>query len=420
MSMNTHPAFANPARPAQLPAGAIRLLRLLERLPVGQLELRCPDGSTLRFPPRAPVSGEMRATLQLHDWAMLERTLKSGDIGFAEGFIAGEWDSPDLSQLLRLCLANREHIEGLIYGRWWGRLAYRLRHLLQRNSRAGSAKNIHAHYDLGNDFYRLWLDPGMSYSAAWFEGRDPCGADLVQAQDAKFRRALREAGVAPGSRVLEIGCGWGGLAELAATEFGAQVTGVTLSAEQLAWAEQRMQAAGLTEQVELRYQDYRDLPARHADQPFDAIVSIEMFEAVGHEYWAGYFKTLNACLKPGGKACIQSITIRDDLFPRYLRSTDFIQQYIFPGGLLPSPSAFEAEARRAGFVVESRLAFGADYAETLRRWHEAFTARLDAVQAQGFDKRFQRIWSFYLAYCEAAFDAGNTDVMQFTLRKPGP
>jgi cyclopropane-fatty-acyl-phospholipid synthase len=421
MSMNPPPISTTTlARPVQPPAAARRLLRLLERLPVGQLELRLPDGTVLRLPDRAAAAAEPRAVLHLHDWAMFERTLKSGDIGFAESFIAGDWDSPDLSQLLRLCLANREHIEGLIYGRWWGRLAYRLRHLLRRNSRAGSARNIHAHYDLGNDFYRLWLDPGMSYSSAWFEGRDARGADLQQAQDAKYRRALREARVEPGSRVLEIGCGWGGLAELAAREFGARVKGVTLSAEQLSWAERRLRDAGLQDSVQLRYQDYRDLPAQHAAEPFDAIVSIEMFEAVGHEYWAGYFSTLSACLKPGGRACIQSITIRDDLFPRYLRSTDFIQQYIFPGGLLPSPSAFEAQARRAGFIVENRLAFGRDYAETLRRWRDAFVEKLDAVQGQGFDRRFQRIWAFYLAYCEAAFDTGNTDVVQFTLRKPGP
>jgi cyclopropane-fatty-acyl-phospholipid synthase len=260
----------------------------------------------------------------------------------------------------------------------------------------------------------------MSYSAAWFEGRDGRGADLLQAQQAKYRRALREARVEAGQRVLEIGCGWGALAELAVREFGAKVTGVTLSAEQLQWARERLQQAGLDGRAQMLYLDYRDLPARHGHEPFDAIVSIEMFEAVGHAYWAGYFHTLNACLKPGGRACIQTITIRDDLFPRYLRSTDFIQQYIFPGGLLPSPSAFEAEARRAGFVVENRLAFGPDYAETLRRWRDAFVANLDAVQHQGFDTRFQRIWTFYLAYCEAAFDTGNTDVIQFTLRKPAP
>ncbi|MFG6462124.1 class I SAM-dependent methyltransferase [Roseateles sp. DXS20W] len=407
--------LANPqALPATAPAAAHRLLRMLERLPHGRLDLQLPDGRQLSL---GSGDGE-RAALRVQRWSLFERVLKSGDIGLAESFIDGDWDTPDLAGLLRLALANREHIEGLIYGRWWGRLAYRLRHLLRRNSRSGSAKNIHAHYDLGNDFYRLWLDPGMSYSSAWFEGRDPRDVGLVEAQDAKVRRALREAGVKPGDRVLEIGCGWGGLAEMAAREFGARVTGVTLSREQLQWGQARMRNAGLQQAVELLYQDYRDLPKQHADQPFDAIVSIEMFEAVGREYWRGYFETLNACLKPGGRACIQSITIRDDLFERYLRSTDFIQQYIFPGGLLPSPSAFEAEARRAGFVVEHKLAFGRDYAETLRRWRDAFLKDIDAVQRQGFDLRFQRIWTFYLAYCEAAFDAGSTDVVQFTLRKP--
>lgn len=416
--MSTQPVFANLSRPGRPPRSARRLLRLLERLPLGELEVRLPGGAVQRCGHGMATSTGQHGVLQLHDWAMFDRALRSGDIGFAESFIDGEWDSPDLTQLLRLCIRNREHIEGVIYGSWWGRLGYRLRHLLRRNSKAGSARNIHAHYDLGNDFYRLWLDPGMSYSAAWFEGRDARGADLLRAQDAKYRRALREARVEPGQRVLEIGCGWGGLAELAAKEFGAQVTGVTLSAEQLRWARQRLQDAGLDANARMLYLDYRDLPARYDGDPFDAVVSIEMFEAVGHEYWSTYFRTLNACLKPGGHACIQTITIRDDLFPRYLRSTDFIQQYIFPGGLLPSPTAFEAEARRAGFVVENRLAFGQDYAETLRRWRDAFMQRLDEVQRQGFDRRFQRIWTFYLAYCEAAFDTGNTDVFQFTLRKP--
>jgi cyclopropane-fatty-acyl-phospholipid synthase len=418
--MSTFNALTAPTLTARLPTAVRRLLRLLERLPVGQLELRLPEGGGSLQLPERPIAPGPRGVLQLNNWALFERTLKAGDIDFAESFIDGDWESPDLSELLRLCIANRDHVESLIYGHWWGRLGYRLRHLLRRNSRSGSARNIHAHYDLGNDFYRLWLDPSMSYSAAWFEGRDPRGADLLEAQHAKYRRALREARVQPGQRVLEIGCGWGGLAELATREFGAKLTGVTLSGEQLRWAEQRLQAAGLEGRAELLYLDYRDLPARHGREPFDAVVSIEMFEAVGHEYWAGYFQTLNACLKPGGHACIQTITLRDDLFPRYLRSTDFIQQYIFPGGLLPSPSAFEVEARRAGFVVENRLAFGRDYAETLRRWRDAFVQNLDAVQRQGFDRRFQRIWTFYLAYCEAAFDTGNTDVMQFTLRKPGP
>lgn len=409
------------AAPRRTPARARRVLNLLERLPHGQLDLEQPDGRLLHLP--RPPSGAADAHCVLHDWQALERTLKSGDIGLAEGYIAGEWDSPDLAALLRLCMANRDHVQSLVYGSWWGRLGYRLRHLLQRNTRAGSARNIHAHYDLGNDFYRLWLDPGMSYSAAWFKGRTGQAlrnADLQQAQQAKLRRTLDEVRLQPGQRLLEIGCGWGGLAEAAAQEFGARVTGVTLSREQLVWGQQRMQQAGLADAVELRYQDYRDLPARHAGEPFDAIVSIEMFEAVGREYWRGYFQTLRDCLKPGGLACIQTITLREDLFARYLRSTDFIQQYIFPGGLLPSIPAFEQEARRAGLVVEGRMAFGRDYAETLRRWRQSFEERLEAVRAQGFDERFVRIWTFYLAYCEAAFDTGNTDVVQFTLRKPLP
>ncbi|WP_199140097.1 cyclopropane-fatty-acyl-phospholipid synthase family protein [Delftia sp. ASV31] len=409
------------ATPRRTPARARRVLNLLERLPHGQLDLEQPDGRLLHLP--RPPSGAADAHCVLHDWQALERTLKSGDIGLAEGYIAGEWDSPDLAALLRLCMVNRDHVQSLVYGSWWGRLGYRLRHLLQRNTRAGSARNIHAHYDLGNDFYRLWLDPGMSYSAAWFQGRTGQAlrnADLQEAQQAKLRRTLDEVRLQPGQRLLEIGCGWGGLAEAAAQEFGARVTGVTLSREQLVWGQQRMQQAGLADAVELRYQDYRDLPARHAGEPFDAIVSIEMFEAVGREYWRGYFQTLRDCLKPGGLACIQTITLREDLFARYLRSTDFIQQYIFPGGLLPSIPAFEQEAHRAGLVVERRMAFGRDYAETLRRWRQSFEERLEAVRAQGFDERFVRIWTFYLAYCEAAFDTGNTDVVQFTLRKPLP
>lgn len=422
--MNTTTApNAVAAAPRRATATTERVLRLLERLPVGQLELHLPGNHVLRLPqhPGADADGEMpRAQLNVRDLRMFDRVWKSGDIGLAEGYIDGEWDTPDLAALLRLCIANRAHIEAMVYGSWWGRLAYRLRHLLRRNTRAGSEKNIHAHYDLGNDFYQLWLDPSMNYSAAWFEGRDPQGVDLQAAQLAKVRRALREARVQPGARLLEVGCGWGALAEVAAGEFGAQVTGVTLSKEQLLWGQQRVRAPEIEGRAALHYQDYRDLPAQYRSAPFDAIVSIEMFEAVGHEYWAGYFDMLHACLKPGGHACIQTITIRDDLFERYLNSTDFIQQYIFPGGMLPSPSAFEAQAQRAGFVVEQRLAFGRDYAETLRRWREAFSAHRGELQGLDFDERFARIWTFYLAYCEAAFDTGNTDVIQFTLRKPLP
>ena len=420
--MNTTTFAPSLALPATAPAAARRVLRLLAKIPHGSLDLQLPDGSTAHFPagsgaaPGAAPGAEPRAALRLHNWRVFERALRSGDIGFAESYVDGDWSTPDLAALLRLFIRNRTHIEAVVYGSWWGSLLHRLKHLLNRNSRRGSAKNIHAHYDLGNEFYRLWLDPTMSYSAAWFEGRDPRGIDLPSAQHAKVRRALREAGVRPGSRVLEIGCGWGGLAEIAAQEFGAQVTGVTLSSEQLAWAQSRMQNAGLDHQVDLRYQDYRDLPAEHAAEPFDAIVSIEMFEAVGREYWAGYFQTVRRQLKPGARACIQTITIRDELFERYVRGSDFIQQYVFPGGLLPSPSEFRKAAARAGLQVVNELAFGPDYAETLRRWRADFLRHEPQVREQGFDLRFVRLWEFYLAYCEAAFDTGSTDVMQFTLQ----
>jgi cyclopropane-fatty-acyl-phospholipid synthase len=397
------------ALPETAPAAARAVFRLLREVRFGTLDVQLPDGSQMHFGSLA--EGEPRAALRLLDWSVCPAALKSGDIGFAEAFIDGHWTTPDLPALLKLFIANRDALEAVVYGTWWGSLLYRAKHLLHRNSRRGSRKNIHAHYDIGNPFYRLWLDETMNYSSAWFDG-DTTRA-MPEAQRAKVRRALLECGVQPGDRVLEIGCGWGALAEAATVEFGAQVTGVTLSDEQLAYARHRLQSAGQAGRADLRLQDYRDI----AEGPFDAIVSIEMFEAVGHEYWGSYFATLRDQLKPGGRACVQSITIRDDLFERYRRSTDFIQQYIFPGGLLPSPQAFRAAAARAGLEVVNELAFGADYAETLRRWRVQFLARDAQVRQLGFDTRFMRIWEFYLGYCEAAFATGNTDVVQFTLKR---
>jgi len=406
----TAPGFELAALPPGAPAAARAVFRLLARLRHGRLDVQLPDGSSASFG-SLHDAGDTRAAIRLRNWQVCAAALKSGDIGFAEGYIAGDWSTPDLAALLKLFVANRNEIESVVYGRWWGAALYRLRHLLNRNSRAGSRKNIHAHYDLGNAFYKLWLDETMSYSSAWFDG-DPARG-MVEGQLAKVRRALREAGVRPGSQVLEIGCGWGGLAEVAAREFGAHVTGVTLSSEQLDYAQARLKSAGLADLADLRFQDYRDIP----EGRFDAIVSIEMFEAVGREYWDGWFRTVAGKLAPGGRACIQSITIRDDLFERYVRGTDFIQQYIFPGGLLPSVGVFEAEAAKHGLVVENTFRFGADYAETLKRWRERFMGEEARVRKLGFDTRFVRIWEFYLAYCEAAFAAGNTDVVQFTLRK---
>ena len=408
------------ALPASAPPAARAMFALLRRLQVGTLDVQLPDGGQVRFGPTrfgptrfdSGAAGEPHAAVRLHNWRMCAAALRSGDIGFAETFIAGDWAANDLVALLSLFTANREAMESVVYGTWWGSLLHRARHLFNRNSRAGSKRNIHAHYDLGNSFYRLWLDETMTYSSAWFNGDRR--QSTASAQHAKMARALAQCRVRPGDRVLEIGCGWGGLAECAAGLFKARVTGVTLSAEQLAYAQQRLAKAGLADRATLRFQDYRDID----DGPFDAIVSIEMFEAVGREYWASYFKTLHDQLKPGGRACVQSITIADHLFDRYVSGTDFIQQYIFPGGLLPCPAAFRAEALKAGLQVETELAFGQDYAETLRRWRQDFLHQDTQVRGLGFDTRFMRTWEFYLAYCEAAFATGSTDVMQFTLRRP--
>ena len=394
--------------PPGIPAAARTALKLLQRLEKGSLTVQLPDGSLQHF----GHGGGPAATLTLRNWKVFGAALKSGDIGFAESYIAGDWTTAHLTELLQLFIANRQQIEGVIYGSWAGRLLYRIRHLLHRNTRANSQKNIHAHYDLGNAFYGLWLDDTMNYSSAWFEG-NPQG-DMRTAQQAKVRRALRMAGVKPGDRVLEIGCGWGALAEMATTEFGASLTGVTLSTEQLAFAQQRMAQHGVAERADLRLQDYRDIH----DGPFDAICSIEMVEAVGREYWPTYFQAVKRLLKPGGRACIQSIVIDDSLFKRYIASTDFIQQYIFPGGCLPCPSEFRREAEAAGLRVQDEFAFGQDYAETLRRWRERFVARRAQILQLGFDERFMRIWEFYLCYCEAAFSMNNTNLVQFTVVRP--
>ncbi|WP_454773543.1 class I SAM-dependent methyltransferase [Janthinobacterium tructae] len=386
-----------------LPAAARMILRLLEKLQYGALRLRTPDGRILLY-----GDASQPVTLDLHNWRLCAAVLRSGDIGFAETFIAGDWRTDNLPGLIELMIRNRAQVETLIYGNWWGSLLYKVRHLLNRNSRAGSKKNIHAHYDIGNAFYQLWLDPSMTYSSALFTA----GASLEQAQGAKYRRIADQLQLQPGQRLLEIGCGWGGFAETAARSYGAHVTGLTLSTEQLAYARQRLQDAGLAGQADLQLCDYRDSAGQ-----YDAIASIEMFEAVGQSYWPGYFECVARNLKPGGRACIQTIVIADELFQRYSKSTDFIQQYIFPGGMLPSPLEFRRAAEAQGLRVVDAFSFGLDYAETLRQWRASFLAQRTALEKQGFDGRFLLTWEFYLAYCEAAFQAHNTDVMQFTLIK---
>jgi cyclopropane-fatty-acyl-phospholipid synthase len=387
---------------------ARRVLQLLEKIEHGTLTVQFPDRSMKIY-----GNGSLpHAALSLSNWNVFLASMKSGDIGFAESYIAGDWRTPSLSELLRVMIQNRRVVEDLIYGSWWGRIIYRVRHLLNRNHKANSRKNIHAHYDLGNAFYELWLDSTMNYSSALFQG--DFSLSMQEAQHAKVRRALQATDVTQGSRVLEIGCGWGALAEMATMEMGAHVTGVTLSTEQLAFANARMKWNGKADQADLRLQDYRDID----DGPYDAVCSIEMIEAVGQEYWPTYFQAISKLLKPGGKACVQSIVIDDALFDRYVKSTDFIQQYIFPGGCLPSPTEFRRQAELAGLKVIDELKFGPDYAETLRRWRHDFMAQESQVLTLGFDNKFLRTWEFYLAYCEAAFDEANTDVIQFTLQKP--
>lgn len=399
-----NPTFTDDAPRGSEPAAARWLLRILAGLRAGRIDLTTPDGRTLTF--SGSATGP-HATLKLGDWKVCADILTRGDIGLAEAWIDGRVTSDDLTQLLLLAAVNETAIEQAIHGRWWATLAYRLRHWLRPNTRAGSRKNIHAHYDLGNDFYRLWLDSTMTYSSALFEG--DAGRALGDAQAAKYARILREAGVQPGDHILEIGCGWGGFAEHAARA-GCRVTGITVSAAQLEYARERIARAGLGDRVTLQLCDYRDLGGQ-----FDHVVSIEMFEAVGERYWPGYFAMIRDRLRPGGRALVQSITIAESKFDRYRSGTDFIQQYIFPGGMLPSKTVFAEVAARQGLKVQDMHAFGLDYAATLARWHQTFNHAAAEVVALGFDERFMRTWRFYLAYCEAGFRAGATDVVQARL-----
>jgi len=382
---------------APLASDTRTVFKLLEMIQGGLLEILLPDGSRVLF-----GDGKTSVTLQIHDEATFSRVLSRGDIGLAEAYLDGMWDSPDVASLLHLIAINREPLTRAVFGSWPRLLLARLRHLLNRNSRQGSKHNVMAHYDLGNDFYRLWLDQSMSYSSALYRAQDD--GSLLAAQHAKYQRIIGELEAKQGDSVLEIGCGWGGFAELA-HQSGLTVTGLTLSPSQLKYAQERVP------QADLRLQDYRD-----TNEQFDRIVSIEMFEAVGEKWWPTYFSTVARSLKPGGRAVIQSITIRDDLFAAYRRSTDFIQQYIFPGGMLPSRQVFRECARQQGLQVTDEYAFGLDYARTLAEWRSAFEANWSHITELGFDQRFRRLWRFYLSYCEAAFRAGSIDVVQFSLQ----
>lgn len=371
------------------------------------LRVRLPSGFSFRC--GSPAATE-ELDWHMQSWNAVWRSFSSGALGFAEGYINHEWDSENLQALMSRLAVELDGINAAQAKTGPSRLIGRWRHKRNANSKSGSKRNIAFHYDLGNEFYRFWLDQSMTYSSAIFED---LSEPLAEAQTRKYRRICDALDLQPGQRVLEIGCGWGGFAEVAARDYGCHVTGLTLSQEQLDFARARMEAAGLSDQTDLRFQDYRDVRGE-----FDAIASIEMFEAVGEEHWDTYFKQVDALLKPGAKAALQIITIRDADFESYRNSVDFIQKYVFPGGMLPTNDRVDQLASEAGLEPVDRALFGRSYAETLRRWHVDFLKHWDDIRPLGFDDRFYRIWRYYLAYCEAGFDAGRIDVGQFTYRKP--
>jgi cyclopropane-fatty-acyl-phospholipid synthase len=398
---------------ADIPSRANRLsfperifARWFHRIHAGHLTVDFPSGARKVFGGAEPGP---QALIRIRNLRLAFRMLVSGDIGFAEGYMEGDWVTPDLKALLTLGVLNAKTLSKTLAPSWFARLLNHLRHVRRANTKEGSRRNIAAHYDLGNAFYSQWLDETMSYSAALFEATDEIHAS---AQRRKYLRLAEALDLRPGDRVLEIGCGWGGFAEIAAAEFGCEVVGLTLSVEQAAFAKDRMARAGLADRVDIRLQDYRDVAGE-----FDKIISIEMFEAVGVENWATYFEVLDQRLKPGGRAALQVITIADESFESYRHNPDFIQLYIFPGGMLPGPSAFGRAVSKAGLKISDEFYFGKSYAESLRRWDRAFRINWPQIQAHGFDRRFFRMWQYYLCYCEIGFDHDRIDVGQFVIER---
>lgn len=380
---------------------------LVRRMDHGRLEITLPDGRIFRHD---GAGAGPTVELRIHDPAVFARLVREGDLGFCDAYIEGQWSTPDLQAFLDLLHMDHEHLYDGFPGQAFLRAYERLRHWLRSNSKTQARKNIRHHYDLGNDFYRIWLDDTMTYSSALFHtGQER----LEQAQVQKYAALVDRMNVRPGDRILEIGCGWGGFAEYAAGERGLHVTGLTISEAQHAYATERIAQAGLSDRVTLKLQDYRDETGQ-----YDAAASIEMFEAVGEKYWPVYFSKLHDVLKPGRSAALQIITVADGRFEAYRDTVDFIQKYIFPGGMLPSPTALRAEAGRAGLRLDGSHEFGKSYSRTLRRWYSTFNDRWDEIQTMGFDDRFRRMWNFYLAACASTFECGNCDVTQVTVTRP--
>ena len=388
----------------RLDFGGRLLERLLGNIRYGRLRIELPSGGLIEKTGSEPGPD---ATIIVRRWRMLRRLLIGGDIGFAESFIHQDWTAPDLTAAIRFAAKNSEALTPAIHGNPLMRFFYRLRNLLNANTKRGSRKNIEAHYDLGNDFYKEWLDPSMLYSSAIWDAATPT---LEAAQLRKLESVRKKLALSGGETVLEIGCGWGALAVHLAREADAKVTGITLSPSQLFWAKDTVRKAGQEKHIDLRLQDYRD-----TDGQFDRIVSIEMFEAVGEAYWPIYFQTLKRCLKQGGRAVLQIISIEESRYETYRRDTDFIQKYIFPGGFLPSDSALTAEVAKAGLKLIETEHFGKSYARTLAEWRSRFHARWPAIAALGFDDRFRRLWDYYLCYCEAGFEERAINVGLYTI-----
>ena len=380
---------------------------IAQRINKGRLDIRLPDGRVFRVEGKAP--GHV-AELHIHDADFFARLIREGDIGFAESYMEGGWSTPDLQAFMDLVNDDNPALYDEVLATKLVRIMERLRHWLRANSKTRARKNISYHYDLGNDFYALWLDESMTYSSGIFTtGQE----SLEAAQEAKYAAMVDRMGVQPGDHVLEIGCGWGGFAEYAAAKRGLKVTGLTISQAQHDYAVARMARAGLSDKVEIRMQDYRDTKGQ-----FDGIASIEMFEAVGEKYWPRYFRAVRERLKPGAQAVIQIIMVPDARFATYRNYVDFIQKYIFPGGMLGAPTPVRKVAEAQGLAFRATHDFGESYSLTLRRWNESFQASWPEIAAAGYDARFKRMWEYYLTSCASAFHSGVCDVTQLVLQRP--
>ena len=380
---------------------------MAQRINKGRLDIRLPDGRHFRVEGKAP--GHV-AEIEIHDTDFFGRLIREGDIGFADSYMEGGWSTPDLQAFMDLVNDDNPALYDEVLATKLVRVMERLRHWLRANSKGQARKNISYHYDLGNDFYALWLDESMTYSSALFTtGQE----SLEAAQEAKYAAIVDRMGVKPGDHVLEIGCGWGGFAEYAAARRGLRVTGLTISQAQHDFAVERMARAGLEGKVEIRLQDYRDTQGQ-----FDGIASIEMFEAVGEKYWPRYFRAVQDRLRPGAQAVIQIIMVPDARFPSYRNYVDFIQKYIFPGGMLGAPTPVRRVAEAQGLSFRDTHDFGESYSQTLRRWNETFQARWPEIADMGYDARFKRMWEYYLTSCASAFHSGVCDVTQLVLQRP--